>query len=303
MRQATKLVTLVAILSAVSSASLLSVAGAALIVVSHSLHYTGANWIQSREVQLAKPLRLASAAPASLGPFSIEHELHGDVRVALNMVTGLRTDSSGVSRGSKATTQISSFSAVTSGAVMPLSVWGSAEADIDRMTFDAPKLAPLGFVRFCMRYPQDCAAPPESQTQLESLAAVRMVELETVNRKVNRSITPSQKISASPDEWLVSPPEGKCTDYAATKWHELLALGWSRDSLLLAEVIIPSGEHHLVLVVRTREKDLVLDNLNENILPISETPYFWVRAQRPNNPKYWASINVSRPARLAMNTR
>jgi predicted transglutaminase-like cysteine proteinase len=233
------------------------------------------------------------------------HELDAEIqRVAFNVVPGPPTELSGVLRRSKAITEVpSSNTAVTSPPIMPLSVRRPAEADIDRITFDTPKLAPLGFVRFCMRYPQDCVAPPESQFQLESLTAVRKVELEIVNREVNRSIKPSEKISASTDEWLVSPPEGKCTDYATTKRHELLALGWSRDSLLLAEVVIPSGEHHLVLVVRTREKDLVLDNLNENIRPISETPYFWVRAQRPNNPRFWASINVSRSTRLAMNAR
>jgi predicted transglutaminase-like cysteine proteinase len=40
------------------------------------------------------------------------------------------------------------------------------------------------------------------------------------------------------------------------------------NSLLLAQVVIPSGEHHLVLLVRTRESDLVLDNLAENVRPI-----------------------------------
>jgi predicted transglutaminase-like cysteine proteinase len=312
MRQATKLV-LAVILSAVSTVSLLSVVGAFLIVVSHSLHYTGPNWSQSREFQaLAQPLRLATAAPPSPGPSLIMHELDAEIqRVAFNVVPGPPTELSGVLRRSKAITEVpSSNTAVTSPPIMPLSVpimplsvRRPAEADIDRITFDTPKLAPLGFVRFCMRYPQDCVAPPESRFQLESLTAVRKVELEIVNREVNRSIKPSQKISASADEWLVSPPEGKCTDYATTKRHELLALGWDRDSLLLAEVVIPSGEHHLVLVVRTREKDLVLDNLNENIRPISETPYFWVRAQRPNNPRFWASINVSRSTRLAMNAR
>ena len=105
------------------------------------------------------------------------------------------------------------------------------------------------------------------------------------------------------EEWLVSPREGDCNDYAVTKRHELLARGWPSRSLLLTEVVIPSGEHHLVLVVRTREDDFVLDNLNPNIRPVSQVPYQWVRAQQEKNPKFWSTINVTRASRVAMNAR
>ena len=73
--------------------------------------------------------------------------------------------------------------------------------------------------------------------------------------------------------WLVAPHQGDCTDYAVTKRHELLARGWSSHSLLLTEVVVASGEHHLVLVVRTSEGDFVLDNLNAHVRPISQITY------------------------------
>jgi predicted transglutaminase-like cysteine proteinase len=129
-------------------------------------------------------------------------------------------------------------------------------------------------------------------------------ELVKVNRDVNRAITPHEKTnSVSAEEWLVSPREGDCKDYAVAKRHELLARGWPSSSLLLTEVIVASGEHHLVLVVRTREDDLVLDNLNENVRPVLQVPYQWVRAQQTKNPKLWSTINVTRITRMAMNTR
>jgi predicted transglutaminase-like cysteine proteinase len=103
------------------------------------------------------------------------------------------------------------------------------------------------------------------------------------------------------EEWLVSPRAGDCNDYAVTKRHKLLALGWPVRSLLLAEVAISSGEHHLVLVVRTMEGDFVLDNLNGNVLPLSQIGYQWVRAQQTGNPKFWSEVSVKRPARVAMN--
>jgi predicted transglutaminase-like cysteine proteinase len=177
-----------------------------------------------------------------------------------------------------------------------------AEAGVNHITFNIPTLMPMGFVRFCIRYPRDCMAPRKSvQPEMASLTGVLKAELAVVNRCVNSSIRPTEKAVASADDWLVSPREGKCTDYAITKRHDLLALGWPEQSLLLAEVVIPSGEHHLVLVARTRENDVVLDNLNEDILPISQTPYRWVRAQEPTNPRFWATINVPGSMRLGVN--
>jgi predicted transglutaminase-like cysteine proteinase len=192
--------------------------------------------------------------------------------------------------------------AVTSLPLAPHFVGRPHDADINRITYDIPTLAPMGFVYFCMRYPQDCNAG-KSSLQPELLTEVRKAELVAVNRDVNHDITPHKKMAndGSSDEWLVSPRDGDCKDYAITKRHTLLARGWPAHSLLLAEVVIPSGEHHLVLVVRTREKDFVLDNLNENILPVSQTPYRWVRAQTTNNPRFWATINVAGATRIAMN--
>lgn len=57
------------------------------------------------------------------------------------------------------------------------------------------------------------------------------------------------------EEWLLSPPAGDCNDYAITKRHKLLEFGWPSRALLLSEVVIPSGEHHLVLVVRVTNND------------------------------------------------
>lgn len=73
------------------------------------------------------------------------------------------------------------------------------------------------------------------------------------------------------EEWLLSPRHGDCNDYAVTKRHQLLAHGWPSHSLLLAEVAVAWGEHHLVLVVRTREDDLILDNLNREVRSVSRS--------------------------------
>jgi predicted transglutaminase-like cysteine proteinase len=61
---------------------------------------------------------------------------------------------------------------------------------------------------------------------------------------------------------------------------------------LLSEVALPSGEHHLLLVVRVKNTDLVLDNLNEEVRTAAMTynQYVWMRIQSPQNPKFWMRV-------------
>jgi predicted transglutaminase-like cysteine proteinase len=179
------------------------------------------------------------------------------------------------------------------------------EPNVDRLNFETPILAPMAFMRFCIRYPQDCKVQRMSfRPAPVTLTKARKAELAKVNRDVNRTIKPQANLNGvMAEEWLVAPLDGDCNDYAVTKRHELLARGWPSRSLLLAEAVVASGEHHLVLVVRTREDDLVLDSLSSIVRPIAQIHYRWVRGQQPGNPKLWSAINVTRTARLAMNTR
>ncbi len=175
----------------------------------------------------------------------------------------------------------------------------------DRVSHDKPSLAPMAFVRFCMRYPAECAVhDDQSATVPVVLTRERKAELDAVNRAVNRAIRPQENTGGvMAEEWLISPPAGDCNDYAVTKRHRLRALGWPSHALLLAEVALLSGEHHLVLVVRTDEGDFVLDNLNWNVRSVSRTTYHWVRAQQSSNPTFWSSISITRAVRVAMNAR
>jgi len=174
----------------------------------------------------------------------------------------------------------------------------------ERIAFNKPVLAPVAFVQFCMRYPDDCKESPASLDKAPvQLTKERWAELTKINRDVNHAIRPQ----ANPDgalgeRWLIAPRYGDCNDYAVTKRHELLARGWPAHSLLLTEVAVAVGEHHLVVVVRTSEDDFVLDNLSTNVRPVSQITYQWVRAQRAENPKFWSTINVSRADRVAMNS-
>ena len=165
---------------------------------------------------------------------------------------------------------------------------------------DTPALPPLGHTRFCLRYPSDCrAGGVDFRRRNIALTVERWDELNLVNRQVNRDIIPDTSVT---DDWIIAPQIGDCKDYAVTKRHELLARGWPSRSLLLSEVIVPSGEHHLVLVVRMDQVDLVLDNLNANIRSIAAIypQYQWLRIELPQNPKFWATVSVPRPTHVAI---
>jgi predicted transglutaminase-like cysteine proteinase len=172
-----------------------------------------------------------------------------------------------------------------------------------RLASRRPVLAPGAFMRFCARYPQDCEERRgEFANSAPALSGPRLTELVEINREVNRLIAPqTNRGGVIAEEWELSPRSGDCSDYAVTKRHLLLARGWPSSSLLLAEAVLSSGDHHLVLVVRMHEVDLVLDNVNTQLRPAALTGYRWIRAQHPDNPKFWSTIDLSKPARVTMN--
>ena len=191
--------------------------------------------------------------------------------------------------------EFSSLGASSTPKITAASVSGGPAPLVHLINFQvAAALPPLGHSRFCLRYPDDCRVHTvDFRRRNIVLTPQRWSELEIVNRNVNRGIfanvTPGNGVT---EEWLISPPSGDCKDYAVTKRHELLARGWPSRALLLSEMVLTTGEHHLVLVVRVKDTDLVLDNLNEDIR-VAETTYeqyLWMRIQSPQNPKFWMRV-------------
>jgi predicted transglutaminase-like cysteine proteinase len=171
---------------------------------------------------------------------------------------------------------------------MPLGPRGA----VQHIRFERPTLAPMAYTQFCLRYAEECRP---RHTAFRGgplpLTAARWAELRQVNASVNAGIDPERNEAGLAGEaWLISPARGDCNDYAVTKRHELLDRGWPSRALLLSEVVVASGEHHLVLVVRTSGGDVVLDNLTARIRPWSEAPYRWVRIQSPGDARLWATV-------------
>ena len=182
--------------------------------------------------------------------------------------------------------------------------------DLRFIRFDSLTLPPIAFTQFCLRYVEECNSPHRlPRGDRLQLTSERWSELDRVNRSVNASILPERKVSGlAAERWSLNPAFGDCNDYAVTKRHQLIAMGWPAQSVLLSEVVTEWGEHHLVMVVRVEGGDLVLDNLTDRILPWFQSSYRWVRMQTPENQNYWASVagppgEQLQPRRVALSLR
>jgi predicted transglutaminase-like cysteine proteinase len=162
------------------------------------------------------------------------------------------------------------------------------QSAIQHIKFETPTLAPMAYTQFCLRYSAGCRSRITFRGGPVRVTEERRDCLKKVNNSVNRAIAPERNAG---ETWLINPDSGDCNDYAVTKRHELLDRGWPARALLLSEVVTHSGEHLLVLVVRTKSGDLVLDNMTSRIRLWSRAPYRWVRIQQPTDTRVWATIS------------
>ncbi|WP_105386079.1 transglutaminase-like cysteine peptidase [Neorhizobium alkalisoli] len=148
-------------------------------------------------------------------------------------------------------------------------------------------LAPFAFVRFCRDNREDCQA--SQGESIVDLSPLRRAELFRINAAVNRSMRPQYDNSSS-DVWSVDVGSGDCEDYALTKRRKLIAAGWPARSLRMAVARTGAGEGHAVLVVKTSQGDLVLDNRTGMIRPWNRTDLTWEKIQSADNPRLWFDI-------------
>jgi len=149
-------------------------------------------------------------------------------------------------------------------------------------------LPPMGHTFFCMRYPGDCA---RTIGRAIPVTLPELSQLEAINEMVNSAIVPTTgKTPLVNLHWSIDPVVGDCNDYAVTKRHRLLEAGWPSSALPLAEVqLIATGEHHLILIVRGRTADWVLDNRRPTVMQLSATrkEYILYRVESTEDPKFW----------------
>ncbi len=145
---------------------------------------------------------------------------------------------------------------------------------------DKVAATPFSMMVFCANNPNECRAEATASIPLtEELLQV----LHQINKSVNRAIRPA---SETRDTWEIQPPAGDCDDYVVTKRSRLMALGVPAGVLRLAATTTRTGRSHLVLLVRTSRGDLILDNLTNEIVTLSQSGY-QVSTMSTRDPKQW----------------
>jgi predicted transglutaminase-like cysteine proteinase len=151
---------------------------------------------------------------------------------------------------------------------------------------------PYGFVEFCQRLPEECRhGPPEEQRF--SASPARLVELDAINRGVNREIAPATdlEVYGVTEYWTLPTTRGDCEDYALLKRKRLMARGWPASALLMTVVRDDKGEGHAVLTARTAQGDFILDNKADEVKAWHRTRYEFIMRQSYLNPHLWMSLD------------
>ncbi|MCA3555133.1 transglutaminase-like cysteine peptidase [Aestuariivirga sp.] len=152
-------------------------------------------------------------------------------------------------------------------------------------------LPPVGFVRFCGRRPEACAARPAGAVR--PVLTARQWELVTrVNDNVNAVVTPAsdEQIYGEPEHWDYPVRHGDCEDYALLKQRYLEALGLPRSALLLTVVLDDKQEGHAVLTLATSEGDFILDNRRDGVRRWQDSDYTLLKRQSQADPREWVAL-------------
>jgi predicted transglutaminase-like cysteine proteinase len=153
------------------------------------------------------------------------------------------------------------------------------------LTVYGPSRAPPGAQRLCQAIRLACGGSGSRQVLAhdDELALAR-----ALNAAVNARIRPLRDPEGLGSSWI--PPVGDvgdCKHYAVMKKQELVRAGVDPRRLLLAVVAGSSADLHAVLVYRTGETDLVLDNLTDRVLGWRESGYTFIKMQNPSAQTRW----------------
>lgn len=148
---------------------------------------------------------------------------------------------------------------------------------------------PSGAQQLCRQYSWACA-----QKGASSLSSTQELQLvKQINRRVNastREVTDQSQYKTRELWALPTSLGGDCEDFALLKKRDLIRAGIDPRKLLIATVLDTRRNSHAVLVYRSNQGDLVLDNLTNRIKPWSATRYLFLRMQDPRQPRNWVGV-------------
>ena len=151
---------------------------------------------------------------------------------------------------------------------------------------------PSGYVAFCDRNTDECAAHPDQPDRI-SLTAETWAKLQKVNLVVNTAIRPEEDREhyGVADFWTVPVDgAGDCEDYVLAKRKMLVLLGLPEPALRITVVLDHGTVRHAVLTVATDRGDFVLDSLKDEILATDQTDYVWVERQDRASRTGWVAL-------------
>lgn len=146
---------------------------------------------------------------------------------------------------------------------------------------------PVGHYEYCKSHKSDCRAHGGSKT----IPSGRMNVLRSINLKFNRSITEvsDRDQFGKREVWKIPAKSGDCEDYVLAKRAALMRRGYKPGDLLIA-VGRRSGIPHAVLVVRTKDGDFVLDNMTDEVLPVSKSRVRISKMQSTTDSSEWVRV-------------
>lgn len=150
---------------------------------------------------------------------------------------------------------------------------------------------PYGWIEFCQRYQGECEAA--GKVADVNLTEGSLREIRQVNTFVNHAVEPVSDMEhwGVVDRWdLPMDGKGDCEDYALMKRKLLIERGYPRSALLVTVVRDAQNEGHAILTVKTNGGEYILDNLTDEVKPVSRVAYRFVKRQSQNDPNEWVAL-------------
>lgn len=148
---------------------------------------------------------------------------------------------------------------------------------------------PSGAQSLCKAYHWACATARSGG----AVTAGQMQIVREINTRINRryrEIGDRQQYGVT-ERWAMPTSRGgDCEDFALAKKRELIRYGIDPQRLLIATALDRRRGAHAVLIFRSDQGDLVLDNLTNRILNWQKTGYIFMRMQDPNRPSQWVNV-------------
>jgi len=148
---------------------------------------------------------------------------------------------------------------------------------------------PIGILQLCYHNPSLCQPHTTQSARSNALDIIART-----NIRVNHGIMPKlDAATATATDWELVAPNGAgdCKDYTLTKLFVLSWIGVPAGAMRIAVVHVPNTPaevSHAILIVRVADQDLVLDNLTDKIVPLSESSYGMEAVEDPQS-QAWVS--------------